>query len=53
MFLHRHWPAALLVSGGVLDQPAIYVASMRLLDHACDTMRRTIDEDDLKKTNGH
>lgn len=40
--LHRHWPQALPYAGGIYDQPAPYVAAMRLLDWAEALMQKTI-----------
>lgn len=54
LFLHRHWPGALPLAGGLMDQPAIYVSTMRIIDHACDEMKREIDAEREKdnKPNG-
>lgn len=51
--LHRHWPAALPVAGGIWDQPAIYIAAMRLLDFAEDKMQMLIrEEQEMKSQRG-
>jgi len=44
MQLHGQWPV-LPFSGGIYDQPAAYVAAMRLLDYGSGLIQNQIDRD--------
>lgn len=47
--LHRVYPQTLPFSGGLCDQPASYVAAMRILDHAENLMQK-IEREEQQQT---